>query len=60
MGKYYVVVDNRSVDIYINGNLDRSVFLPNVPGFQMIIYMWDRRVIILTVTSHVLNIGMMH
>lgn len=26
-----VVVDNRSVDIYINGNLDRSVFLPNVP-----------------------------
>lgn len=26
-----VVVDNRSVDIYINGELDRSVFLPNVP-----------------------------
>ena len=26
-----IVVDNRSVDIYINGNLDRSVFLPNVP-----------------------------
>lgn len=26
-----VVVDNRSVDIYINGELDRSAFLPNVP-----------------------------
>jgi hypothetical protein len=26
-----VVVDNRSVDIYINGKLDRSGYLPNVP-----------------------------
>ncbi len=26
-----VVVDNRSVDLYINGNLDRSTYLPNVP-----------------------------
>ena len=26
-----IVVDNRSVDIYLNGELDRSAFLPNVP-----------------------------